>query len=151
MRLSLACLFCLLSAAGTFAQDGPYKVLKSAKVGGEGGFDYVYADSTGRKLYVARSGPAKRISVYDLDSLAPVGEMPEVGAHGVVVDPKTHHGIASSKPVVMFDSDTLKPIKTIEVEGNPDGLLFDRCLEPSIWGAPPNKPQAMARVAFMWT
>ena len=62
MRLSLACLFCVLLLS---AQDGPYKVLKSAKVGGDGGFDYVYADAGGRKLYVARSGPTKRISVYD--------------------------------------------------------------------------------------
>ena len=36
-----------LSAAGGRAQapsDGPYKVLRTAKVGGPGGFDYVYAD-----------------------------------------------------------------------------------------------------------
>ncbi len=124
--MRLTCVFwLLLSAGGAFGQDGPYKVLKSAKVGGDGGFDYVYADAGGRKLYVARPGPTKRISVYDLDSLAPVGEMADVGAHGVIVDPKSHHGIASSKPVVMFDSQTLKPIKNIEVEGNPDGLLFD--------------------------
>jgi len=45
-----------LAAAG-----GPYKVLKTVKAGGEGGFDYVYADSDERKLYVARSGPTKRI------------------------------------------------------------------------------------------
>ena len=42
--------------------EGQYKVLKTAKVGGDGGFDYVYADADGRKLYVARSGPTKRIS-----------------------------------------------------------------------------------------
>jgi hypothetical protein len=32
--------------------DGLYKVLKTAKVGGEGGFDYVYADAAERRLYV---------------------------------------------------------------------------------------------------
>ncbi len=116
----------LLSA---FAQqtpaDGPYRVLRTAKVGGDGGFDYVYADSKERRLYVARSGPTKRISVFNLDTLQPAGEIPDVGAHGVVVDPRFHHGIASSKPVVMFDSKTLKVIKTIDVQGNPDGLLFD--------------------------
>ena len=36
--------------------DGPYHVLKTVKVGGDGGFDYVYADSAGRKLYIARGG-----------------------------------------------------------------------------------------------
>jgi len=104
---------------------GPYRVLRTEKVGGDGGFDYVYADAQGRRLYVARSGPTKRISVFDLDTLQPAGEIPDVGAHGVVVDPRYSHGIASSKPVVMFDSKTLKVVKTIDVQGNPDGLLFD--------------------------
>jgi len=105
--------------------EGPYKILRSAKVGGDGGFDYVYADSEGRKLYVARSGPTKRVNVFDLDTLQPVGEIPNVGAHGAVVDPRSHHGFASSKPIAMWDSKTLKVIKTIDVEGNPDGMLFD--------------------------
>ena len=33
---------------------GPYKVLKTAKVGGEGGTDYIYADTVGRRLYITR-------------------------------------------------------------------------------------------------
>ena len=32
------------------AGGGPYKVLKTAKVGGAGGFDYVNADQAGRRL-----------------------------------------------------------------------------------------------------
>ena len=46
-------------------------MLKTAKVGGAGGFDYVYADESGRKLYVARSGNPGRINVFNLDTLAP--------------------------------------------------------------------------------
>ncbi len=128
--VSVLCAAFVLAALPAFAQqapaDGPYRVLRTAKVGGDGGFDYVYADANGRRLYVARSGPSKRISVFDLDTLQPVGEIPDVGAHGVVVDAQFQHGIASSKPVVMFDSKTLKVVKSIDVEGNPDGLLFDR-------------------------
>ncbi len=104
---------------------GPYKVLKTVKVGGDGGFDYVYADSDGRRLYVPRSGPTKRLSVYDLDTLKLITEIPDIGAHGAAVDPKSHHGFATSKPVAMWDSTTLKMIKTIDVEGNPDGILLD--------------------------
>src|ERR1019366_3364767 len=70
---------------------GPYKVLKTAKIGGEGGFDYVYADSAGRRLYVPRSGPTGRITVFDLDSLESVGEIPNANGHGVAVDPKVNH------------------------------------------------------------
>src|SRR5579859_5910872 len=35
---------------------GPYKVLKTAKVGGDGGFDYVNVDVENRRLYIARTG-----------------------------------------------------------------------------------------------
>jgi hypothetical protein len=109
---------------------GPYKVIKTQKVGGNGSFDYVNADPDGRRLYVARradqaSGQPARINVFDLDTLAPIGEVANVSAHGAVVDPKTGHGFASSKPVTMFDTKTLAVIKTIDVDGSPDGLLFD--------------------------
>ena len=114
-----------LALLGFAESGGPYRVLKTAKVGGSGGFDYVNADEAGRRLYVARSGQGARITVFDLDTLEPAGEIPNVGAHGAVVSSKTNHGFASSKPVVMFDSKTLAPIKSIEVEGNPDGMLYD--------------------------
>ncbi len=106
-------------------QSGPYKVLKTAKVGGAGGFDYVYADSTNRRLYIPRTGPGPRITVFNLDTLEPVGEIPNVSARGTAVDPASGHGFSSSKPVVMWDVKTLAPIKTIDVGGNPDGILFD--------------------------
>ena len=104
---------------------GPYKVLKTVKVGGAGGFDYVYADSVGRRLYVPRGGTPGRISVFNLDTLEPVGEIPNVSARGAAVDPKSGHGFASSKPVAMWDTKTMSIIKTIDVQGGPDGILFD--------------------------
>ena len=117
-----------LLASGAFAQSpasGPYKVITSAKVGGAGGFDYVTADADGRRLYIPRGAPANHVSVFDLDTLKPVGEIPETaGVHGAAIDSKTHHGFSSSKPVVMWDTQTLATIKTIAVEGNPDGILF---------------------------
>jgi DNA-binding beta-propeller fold protein YncE len=112
-------------------QPGPYKLLQTEKVGGEGGFDYVFADADGRKLYIPRSArPSGRVTVFDLDTLKPAGEIPNTnGVHGVAVDPKSHHGFASSKPVVMFDTQTLQPIKNIDIEGNPDGILYEPATE----------------------
>ena len=107
------------------AQEGPYKVLATTKVGGEGGMDYVTADSEGRRLYVARSGPAGHVAVFDLDTLKQVGDIPKVSAHGATVDPKYGHGIAAAKPVVFFDAKTFAVIKTLDVQGNPDGYLAD--------------------------
>ena len=114
----------ILASAG-LAQQGPYKVLKTNKVGGVGGYDYVFADSDGRKLYIARTGPMSSITVYNLDTLEPAGEVASTNLHGVVVDPKTNHAFASSKPILMFDAKTQMPIKKIDVEGDPDGMMFD--------------------------
>ena len=87
-----------LIAAPLHAQEpsttGPYRVLKTARVGGEGGYDYVYADIAGRRLYIPRGGqraqpatdstPARaevpgRITVFDLETLAPLGEIANSG------------------------------------------------------------------------
>ncbi|HEY5218936.1 MAG TPA: hypothetical protein VIJ16_03955, partial [Gemmatimonadaceae bacterium] len=49
-----------LLAPPSFAQqatsNGPYQVLKTSRVGGEGGFDYIYADAAGGRLYIPRGG-----------------------------------------------------------------------------------------------
>ena len=122
----IVCAFVVSVAIG-FAQPagGPYKLQKTAKVGGAGGFDYVYADVDGRKLYVPRTGQGARITVFNLDTLEPAGEIPNVNARGVAADPKSGHAFSSSRPVAMWDTKTLNVIKTIEVQGNPDGIMFD--------------------------
>ena len=104
---------------------GPYSVLKTVKVGGDGAFDYVYADVAGRRLYIPRRSTPAAITVFDLDSLAPAGTIANASARGAAVDPKSGHGFGSSKPVVMWDAKTLATLKTIDVQGNPDGIMFD--------------------------
>lgn len=132
MKITLFALAIGLVACATsgFAQQphsntGPYRVQKTTKVGGKGGFDYVYADADGRRLYIARSGPAPRVNVFDLDTLSAVGEIANTNARGAATDSKFHHGFASSKPAAMWDTKTLALIKTIPVEGRPDGILAD--------------------------
>jgi DNA-binding beta-propeller fold protein YncE len=128
-RFSFAVASAILASIGLAQQvssAGPYKVLKTVKVGGEGGYDYVDADVAGRRVYFVRSGVMPRVVVHNLDTLERVGEIPLTSnAHGAVVDPKSNHGFVSSKPIMMFDAKTLMPIKTIEVQGNPDGMYFD--------------------------
>jgi len=115
-----------LCALAVRAQEGgPYKVLKIQLAGGDGGFDYVTADPDGRNLYVARSGPAGHIGVFNLDTLAQLGDIPATSAHGAAVDTATGRGFATSKPVTMFDAKTFAVLKKIDVQGNPDGYLND--------------------------
>ena len=128
-RFALTCAVLAILAAPSAAPAqqgaGQYHVLKALTVGGEGGFDYVNADNAARRLYITRRGPGARITVWDLDTLARVGEVPNTDAHGVVVDEKSDHAFASSRPVLMFDAKTLQPIKRIDVQGNPDGMYID--------------------------
>lgn len=126
--------------------DSPYHVLTRARVGGEGGWDYITADPIGRRLYIprgmvrpaaatdstpAREAVAPRIAVYDLDNLKPVGEIltaPNSQGNGVAIDPKSGHGFSSSRPqLTMFDSKTLQVLKSIPIDSGvgPDGILFD--------------------------
>jgi DNA-binding beta-propeller fold protein YncE len=119
----------VLSADPGFSQQpetaGPYKIISTVKVGGEGGFDYVYADADARKLYIPRSGASGRIMVFDLETLKSVGEIANTSAHGVAVDSKSKHGFGSSKPVAMWDSKSQASTKTIDVQGGPDGIMAD--------------------------
>ncbi len=106
---------------------GPYRLERSAKVGGPGGFDYVLADAQHRRLYVPRGD---RVTVFDLDSLAPVGVIAQTpSVHGVAIDPLSGHAFASCQPVAMWDADTLAPLKTVAVAGRPDGILFEPATE----------------------
>src|SRR6516165_2037123 len=130
------------TAVGLAQQEGPYKVLMRARVGGEGGWDYIYADADGRRLYIPRGAtkavaatettPAApefplRLTIYDLDTLQAAGEITGVGGNGTAVDPKSGHGFTSDHPQVsMFDTKTQALIKHIDVgAARPDGIYFD--------------------------
>lgn len=149
-----------LGAAAGLAQvatDGPYKVLQRVKVGGEGGTDYIFADTAGRRLYITRgatreiaatdSTPAvpafeKRVTVFDLDTLKPLGEIPGVGGNGAVVCSSTGHGFTSDHPQPsMFDVKTMKLIKTIEVPDkfSADGIYCDPSNNRVYIGSHPTK------------
>src|ERR1700727_2649922 len=89
---------CLLCGAGVLIflaaglpqralADGPYKVSKVIKVGGEGTFDTAFADVEGRRLYIPRKGPG-RITVLDLATLEPAGANPPRATHGAAAGPK---------------------------------------------------------------
>src|SRR5215470_4498830 len=139
--IGAALAFAMLPMNGPAQESGPYQILKRARVGGEGGWDYIYADSAGRRLYIPRRGspaaaaadtrPAAdaiptRLSIYNLDTLELIGEIAGVGGNGAAIDPKSGHGFTSSKQVSMFDTKTMALIKTIDVgAAQPDGIYFD--------------------------
>ena len=110
-----------LLAGNVLAQtDTPYKVLDTQQVMGSGGTDYVYADNDGRRVYVPRGG---NTFVFDLDSHKYIGAITNISGRGVAIDTASHHGISSSSPLGMFDTQTMEKIKSIDVQSRPDGIL----------------------------
>ncbi len=143
---------------------GPYRVLLRARVGGEGGTDYIHASPLDGRLYITRnavravaatdSTPARdavpgRVTVFDLATLKPLGEILNGGGNGAVVDGKTGHGFASSHPnLTMFDTRSMRMIKEIDPNvGNPppnpqfsaDGIYFDPSDDRVYIGSHPTK------------
>ncbi len=157
LTLLLTAIIAVLAPIVLAQSTGPYKVLKTARVGGEGGTDYIYADPAGRRLYITRGAtqareatattpavPAseKRLTIFDLDTLEPVGVIPGVGGNGATVCPNTGHGFTSDHPQPsMFDVKTLKAIKTIEVPErfSADGIYCDTSSDRVYIGSHPTK------------
>jgi len=121
-RLMALCTVALASLNHAISAAEPYKVLDTTQVMGSGGIDYVYADNDGRRVYVPRGG---QTFVFDLDSHKLIGSITNISGHGVAIDTQSHHGFSSSKPLGMFDTQTLQKIKSIDVQGRPDGILFE--------------------------
>jgi len=128
MKIQLAIFGALIGllAFGAFADDtsGPYKIIKTQKIGGPGGMDYITVDPEARRLYVPRGD---HMVAFDADTLAEVGQIPNVsGEHGVAIDPKNGHGFISGRgAITVFDTATIKQIASIPVGGRPDGISFD--------------------------
>jgi DNA-binding beta-propeller fold protein YncE len=114
-------LIALAQAAGT-----GYHVVKTYKLGGEGGWDYLTLDSASRRLYISR---ATHVIVIDPDSGKSVGDIADTpGVHGIALAPDLGRGFVSNGregTVTMFELDTLKPLGKIKVGDSPDAILYD--------------------------
>jgi YVTN family beta-propeller protein len=103
-----------------------YKVVKSIPVGGNGGWDYLAADSQNRRLYVSH---ATEVDVLNLDTGAMVGKIPNTnGVHGIAIADNLHRGFVSDgrdNQVTIVNLKTLAVISTVKTGAHPDGILYD--------------------------
>jgi DNA-binding beta-propeller fold protein YncE len=115
-------------AALALAAAGPgYHVAKTYKVGGDGGWDYLTADGSARRVYISRG---THVIVLDADSGKTVGDIPDTqGVHGIALASDLGRGFTSNGregTVTIFDIQTLKPIgEKVKVGDNPDAILYD--------------------------
>jgi DNA-binding beta-propeller fold protein YncE len=123
----------MLVCAGTFplaAAPAPgasgYKVVKTVPIGGEGGWDYVYVDSTARRVYISHG---THTVVMDADTYAVVGDIPDTqGVHGIAVAADLGRGFISdgrTNDVTIFDLKTLKTLGKVATDANPDAIVYE--------------------------
>lgn len=125
--LSAMLLFTLaLSATLTAVAQKPFSVLNKWKIGGEGGWDYLVADSPAHRLYITHGG---RVEVLDSITGKPIGAITGLkGIHGVALDEAGKFGYISdgrANAVVVFDRATLETVASIPAGTNPDGIVFE--------------------------
>ena len=104
-----------------------YAVLKKIPLGGDGGWDYLTADSASHRLYLSRG---THVQVLDTQSEKLVGDIANTpGVHGIALNKKMGLGYTSNgreNSITVFDLKTLKETSRIKIEGrNPDAILFD--------------------------
>jgi YVTN family beta-propeller protein len=115
----------LLAAVPALAQK-QYKVVNTVKLGGEGGWDYLYYDKDGQRLFITRGS---HVMVVDTNTLKVSGDIPDLsGIHGVALAPELGRGFISNggdNTVTIFDLKTLKKLDSVKVGERPDAILYD--------------------------
>jgi YVTN family beta-propeller protein len=115
-----------LATTLTALAQKPYSVEDRWKVGGEGGWDYLVADSSVQRLYITHGG---RLEVLDAATGKSIGAITGLkGTHGVALDDSGRYGYISdggANAVVVFDRKSLQTVTSISAGTNPDGIVFE--------------------------
>lgn len=120
-------LLSLLVCANSFGANPDLHVIKSYKLGGEGGWDYLKIEASSRRMFISRN---THVIVMDVDSGKTLGDIPDTpGVHGIALAPALDRGFTSNGregSVSIFDLKALKPLgKVQDVGKNPDAILYD--------------------------
>lgn len=131
--LAAAALVCALGSPTLVSAQQPYHVIDHWKLGGDGGWDYLLADSAAHRLYITH-GP--RVEVIDSQTGKPIGAITGLhGTHGVALDSEGKFGYISDgggNAVVVFDRSNLSTVATIPAGTNPDGIVFEPATQ-TVW------------------
>lgn len=115
------------AALTAWAAPPAYKVVGHIKVGGTGGWDYVYVDSANHRLYVSH---ATQTEVIDTTTDKVIATIPGTnGVHGIAIADDLGKGFTSDgadNAVTVFDIKTSKVLgEKIKTGTNPDSIVYE--------------------------
>jgi len=118
----------ILLAGSLLGQPGPsgYHLVKTLKLPGPGGWDYLAIDAQGRRLFVSRE---THVAVLNADTGDIVGDIADTpGVHGIAIAAEFGRGFTSNgeaNNVTIFDLKTLKAIGQVPTGKEPDAIVYD--------------------------
>src|SRR5712664_4128717 len=118
---------CVVSFSAMAFAPAHYQLKHKFVLGGDGGWDYLTYDSSGKRLFISR---ATRVMVVDPEKGSLIAEIPNTtGVHGIALVHDLGKGFTSNgreNTVTVFDLKTLKETSKIKLEAeNPDAILYD--------------------------
>jgi YVTN family beta-propeller protein len=125
MRLTLPLIAIICATANLHATDDVWSITKRIHLGGDGGWDYVTADSGARRLYLSHG---QHVIVLDLDNDKILASLDANGVHGIALAHDLNRGFISNGgagTVTIFDLGALHPISTVKVGENPDAICYE--------------------------
>ena len=125
LRMNARWLTMLVVAAAMLSAAGGRHLIKKIAIPGDYGWDYLTADSEGRRLYVSHD---REVVVLDLDSGSIVGKVPGNDVHGIAVVRELGLGFVSATDpgsVTIFDLKTLAVIGRVPVGEDPNAIFYD--------------------------
>lgn len=103
-----------------------YKVTASIPIPGEGGWDYLYADSGSRMLYVSHN---TQVDIIDMDAGKPVFVISGMKhIHGIAIAQDLGRGFISDggdNVIVILDLVSRTVLQKVPAGQNPDGIVYD--------------------------
>ena len=116
----------LFFASSLVTNAQQYAISGRIPLEGDGGWDYLFADSVNGQLYVSHG---TEVDVVDLASQKPIGKITGMKRiHGIAVASDLQRGFISDggdDAVVVFDLKSRAVLQKVQAGKNPDGILYD--------------------------
>ena len=128
LGLAIAVVFvvAIVAVAAPVPQGSGYKVNKKVVLGGDTGWDYLFADSTTHRVFISHGN---HTLVVDSEGKVLGDILNTAGVHGIALASEFNRGFTSNgqaSSVTIFDLKSLQTITEVKVTGqNPDSIVYD--------------------------
>jgi YVTN family beta-propeller protein len=122
-NFAICCAVFTILAMPAFAQ-GPYRVLNTYTLGGEGGWDYLNLDPDSGRLFITRGSHVMVVDPGSGKLLADIAGLQ--GIHGAAfIGDRAYVSEGGANRIAVVDTKSYSKISEIAVGTRPDGILYD--------------------------